>query len=240
MKFDVWGQTDVGLKRDINQDSILVDNNLGLFIVADGMGGHRGGEVASALAVETSQEVFENQHNLSQPKDLIRGAFREASRRIYLKSTKENPELMGMGTTMVLAYSHGNSIYMGNVGDSRAYLYKEGKLWQLTEDHSLVNEQIKAGIISPNEPEATVGRNVITRSVGFEEEVDVDVVEREIFPGEMFLMCSDGLSGMISDEKISELCASESPKTIVEECIEAAKNAGGDDNVSVLVMKVLS
>ena len=103
-----------------------------------------------------------------------------------------------------------------------------------------MNEQIKAGIISPNESDAIVGRNVITRSVGFEEQVDVDVVEREVFPGEMFLMCSDGLCGLISDEKISELCASESPKTIVEECIEAAKSAGGDDNVSVLVMKVLS
>lgn len=239
MKFDVWGQTDVGLKRDINQDSILVDNNLGLFIVADGMGGHRGGEVASALAVETSQEVFENQHNLSQPKDLIRTAFKEASRRIYSEGQKNNKDLQDMGTTMVLSYTHGNYIYVGNVGDSRAYLYKEGKLWQMTEDHSLVNEQIKAGIISAH-GEPVVGRNVITRSVGYEAEVNVDVVEREVFPGELYLMCSDGLCGLISDEKISELCASESPKTIVEECIEAAKLAGGDDNISVLVMKVLS
>lgn len=240
MNLEAWGQTDVGLKREINQDSILTDKSLGLFVVADGMGGHRGGEVASAMAVEACLEVFENQAAASPPKDLVRTAFREASRRIFMKSTKENPELMGMGTTMILAFAKDSKIYLGNVGDSRAYMWKDGNLWQLTEDHSLVNEQIKAGIISPNEVDMVVGRNVITRSVGFEEEVLVDVIEREAFPGEIYLLCSDGLSGMISDEKIAELCAKQDPQTIAEKGIAEAKKAGGDDNVSIIVIKVLS
>ncbi len=238
MQLEVWGQTDVGLKRDINQDSILVDKNLGLFVVADGMGGHRGGEVASAMAVETVHEIFENKTGNSSPKEVIRSAFREASRRIYSKSTRENPELMGMGTTMVMAYASGNTVYVGNVGDSRCYLIKEGLLWQMTEDHSLINEQIRAGVVAPDGSDSVVGRNVITRSVGFEENVEVDIIEREVFPGEMFLMCSDGLCGLVSDEKILDLCRGNEPQTIVERCIAEAKREGGDDNVSVIVFKV--
>jgi len=240
MKVEAWGQTDVGLKRDINQDSILKDDDLGLYVVADGMGGHRGGEVASAMAVEACLEVFEEQSRRGKPKDLIKAAFKEASRRIYVKSTKESPELMGMGTTMVLAHTRDSRIYLGNVGDSRAYLFKDDQLWQLTEDHSLVNEQIKAGIISVNEVDQVVGRNVITRSVGFEEDVVVDMVEREAFPGEIYLLCSDGLSGLVSHQKIADDCRRKDPQTIVESAIAEAKKSGGDDNVSVIVIKVLS
>lgn len=240
MVFEVWGQTDVGLKREINQDSILVDKNLSLFIVADGMGGHKGGEVASAMAVETVQEVVEQQLSTSgsvSPRDILKNAFREASKRIYLKSTRENPELMGMGTTMVLALAYKNKIYIANVGDSRAYLFQDNNLWQITEDHSLVNEQIRAGIIDPNDPESMVGRNVITRSVGFEEEVTVDILEREVVSGELFLLCSDGLCGLVSNERIAEICRKNSPQQIVSIGIEAAKSAGGDDNISVVVFK---
>lgn len=240
MKVEAWGQTDVGLKRDINQDSILRDEEMGLYVVADGMGGHRGGEVASAMAVEACVEVFEESAAKTQPKDLIKRAFKEASRRIFLKSTRENPELMGMGTTMILAYTRDSRIYIGNVGDSRAYLWKDQKLWQLSEDHSLVNEQIKAGIITAKDIDTVVGRNVITRSVGFEEDVVVDIAEREAFPGEIYLLCSDGLSGLITDARISEICAKLDPQTIVETAISEAKKAGGDDNVSVIVIKVLS
>jgi serine/threonine protein phosphatase PrpC len=239
MVFEVWGQTDVGLKRDINQDSILVDKKISLFVVADGMGGHKGGEVASAMAVQTVQEIVEEQlsgPNVS-PRDVIKNAFREASHRIYKKSTRENPELMGMGTTMVMALGYQNRMYLGNVGDSRAYLFKEGNLWQVTEDHSLINEQIRAGIVDPNNPESIVGRNVITRSVGFEEQVIVDIVEREIAPGELFLLCSDGLCGLISNEKIAEICRKNQPQQIVSTSIEEAKKAGGDDNISVIVIK---
>lgn len=241
MIFDVWGQTDVGLKRDINQDSILVDTKHALFIVADGMGGHRGGEVASALAVETVHEIIEDQINKGQlvsPRDNIKKAYYEASRKIFLKSTHENPELMGMGTTMVLALGVGNKLYFGNVGDSRAYMYKDNNLWQVTEDHSLVNEQIRAGILDPNSGGAMASRNVITRSVGFEENIVVDIIERDIFAGELFLLCSDGLSSLVSSEKIAEICRENSVQAIVQNCIEEAKRSGGDDNVSVIAFRV--
>jgi serine/threonine protein phosphatase PrpC len=240
MDFDVWGQTDVGLKRDNNQDSILVDKKLQLFVVADGMGGHRGGEVASALAVETMQEVFEEELGRAKsfnPRELLKKAYRESSRRIYVKSTRETPDLMGMGTTMVSAFGFKGRIYVGNVGDSRAYLYRDDNLWQLTEDHSLINEQIRHGVVDPNNPESFVGRNVITRSVGFEEIVDVDVIEREVSDGEVYLLCSDGLSGLVSNEKIAEILRNYDPVDAVAKCIQEAKNNGGDDNISVIIFE---
>ena len=242
MVLDVWGKTDVGLKRDNNQDSILVDKNLSLFVVADGMGGHRGGEVASAMAVETVHEILEEQFESSQkvvPRDALKMAYREASRRIFHKSNHERTELMGMGTTMVLAFAYEGKFYVANVGDSRAYLYKESNLWQITEDHSLINEAIRAGTVDPNKPDAgLVGRNVITRSVGFEEDVDVDVIERELIPGEIYLLCSDGLSGLVSNEKLAEIFRKNQPGSTVEKFIDEAKKAGGDDNISAIVIKV--
>lgn len=240
MVFEVWGQTDVGLKRDINQDSILIDKNLSLFIVADGMGGHRGGEVASALAVETIQDYVEEQlektPNVS-PRDMIRRAYQESSKRIYIKSTRDNPELMGMGTTMVLAYAANNILYVANVGDSRGYIFRDNNLWQITEDHSLVNEHIRAGLADPNHPEAMVGRNVITRSVGFEEVVEVDILEREITPGEIYMLCSDGLSGLVSAERIAEIFRTNPLNKLAATFINEAKKSGGDDNISVIVFK---
>lgn len=242
MKFDVWAQTDVGLKRDSNQDSILVDHDLNLFIVADGMGGHRGGEVASALAVDTVQKVVRAELNALKgkkvvPRELIAYAYREASSRIHHKSTNESPELMGMGTTMVGIFEYGEKVFVANVGDSRAYLVRAPFIWQLTEDHSLVNEQVRAGVIKEEDIDRVQGRNVITRSVGFEKEVQVDVLERTIQPGDGFLLCSDGLSSIVGSGKILEVCNKSRPEEIVGRCVEAAKDAGGDDNVSVIYMR---
>lgn len=243
MQFEVWAQTDVGLKREINQDSILVDHELSLFVVADGMGGHKGGEVASALAVETTQDYIRSRLQMGAkivPKHLISEAYREASRRIHHKSTKESPELMGMGTTMVLVFAHNRRVYIGNVGDSRAYLIRGQNLWQLTEDHSLVNEQIKAGVIREEDAGEVVGRNVITRSVGFEEDVVVDVLERELNLEDSFLLCSDGLSGLVAEDKLADMCRKLSGKELVAKCVEEAKRAGGDDNISTILIKVKS
>ncbi len=239
MRFDVWAQTDVGLKREINQDAILVDHDKNLFIVADGMGGHKGGEVASALAVETVQEIISRRMAESKlsPRKALADAYREASSRIHYKSTFEQPELMGMGTTMVLFWAVQNRIFIGNVGDSRAYLYVAPHLWQLTEDHSLINEQVRAGVISEDEAPHVVGRNVITRSVGFERDVMVDVLEREPRPNELYLLCSDGLSSMVSPEKLVEIFQHTSPDELVTKCIKEAKAAGGDDNISAMVIR---
>lgn len=243
MQIRAWGETDVGLKRENNQDSILVDENLGLFVVADGMGGHRGGEVASAMAVETLfEEIARHKANLSaeSPRDALDKAFRRACHRIYKKSTEDSPELMGMGTTLVVAYlPQGDRLYIANVGDSRAYLLHSDKMWQITEDHSLVNEQIRAGVIKEEDLPFVTGKNVITRSVGFEQDVQVDIFDRKLRPGERVLLCSDGLSGLVDDQKIMSIGKSNASGLFVKKCIDAAKKAGGDDNISVILIEAV-
>lgn len=239
MKFNAWYLTDKGLKRDSNQDNFLINQDLGIFIVADGMGGHFGGEVASAIAVATVEEVFKDprSQNMSA-RELLNHAFQEASHRIFDKALEE-PKLSGMGTTMVMGYMKNNTFYVANVGDSRCYLFKKPHLWQLTEDHSLINEQIRSGIMSEDQAKAVVGRNVITRSVGFERDVTPDIVEKEITSGEVYLLCSDGLSSLVADEKINEIMNSGFASQIVERCVEQALNNGGDDNVTVLAVQFL-
>ncbi|HMN68809.1 MAG TPA: protein phosphatase 2C domain-containing protein, partial [Bdellovibrionales bacterium] len=218
---------------------ILVDHDLNLFVVADGMGGHKGGEVASALAVSTVQEIVSSRAKDTKlsARKVLSEAYREASQRIHHKSTVESPELMGMGTTMVLFWEHEGRIYFGNVGDSRAYMYRSPYLWQLTEDHSLINEQVRAGVISEDEAPHVVGRNVITRSVGFEKDVNVDVLEREPQDGEVYLLCSDGLSGLVEPSRFLNILQNTPPEELVAKCIKEAKAAGGDDNISVIVIR---
>lgn len=141
-----------------------------------------------------------------------------------------------MGTTMVMAYVRGNNIYVANVGDSRCYMFRKPYLWQITEDHSLINEQIRAGLLSEEQATAMVGRNVITRSVGYERDVHPDVIERQMQPGELFLLCSDGLSSMVPDDRISEILNNHPPEKITRLCVDQALANGGDDNVTVLVL----
>jgi protein phosphatase len=240
MRYEVWAQTDVGLKRDINQDAILVDVDLNLYVVADGMGGHKGGEVASALAVEVVQELIKRRMSETRPvpRKILADAYREASSKIFQKSVFENPELMGMGTTMVLLWAYKDKLYIGNVGDSRAYLFRSpNQLWQLTDDHSLINEQVKAGVITEEEAPHVIGRNVITRSVGFEKEVSVDVLEREPLPDDLYLLCSDGLSGLVGNAQIARIISENPPEEVIAKFIKAAKEAGGDDNISAILLR---
>lgn len=237
MKFDAWVLSDKGRRRESNQDSVLINAELGVFIVADGMGGHSGGEVASALAVVSAEEVFKDPECLERsPREVIAKAYEQASHKIFDKAAKENPELAGMGTTMVMCYIRKNHIYIGNVGDSRCYLFKKPYLWQITEDHSLLNEQIRAGVLTEQQATQIIARNVITRSVGYEREIEPDVFEREIFPGETYLLCSDGLSSLVPDARISEILNDASPDQALKNCVEQALVNGGDDNVSVLIL----
>ena len=233
-----WGQTDVGLKRETNQDNFLVDLDLGLFVVADGMGGHRGGEVASALAVQAAREVvtqsFEKESGVS-PRDLLSRVYREANHRIF-ELSQSQIELKGMGTTMVSCLSRDSSLYFGNVGDSRVYLCREGQLWQLTEDHSLIYEQIRAGHLKEAEASQLVAKNIITRSVGFEPDVVCDVVVRKMQLGELYLLCSDGLSGLVDDKRICQIMTATPPEQITTALISEAKKNGGDDNVTVVIL----
>jgi protein phosphatase len=237
MKIDAWFLTDKGLRRETNQDSCLINKEIGVYVVADGMGGHSGGEVASAIAVQTIEDTLKrpDAQNLS-PREVLAYAYEEASRRIYDKAATECPELAGMGTTMVMAYVRDGHIYIANVGDSRCYLFKKPYLWQLSEDHSLLNEQIRAGLLKEENAGQFVARNVITRSVGYEREVFPDVIEREVIAGECYLLCSDGLSGLVSDQKISQILNQNSPDKAVKICVDQALANGGDDNVTVLIL----
>ncbi|WP_235044608.1 Stp1/IreP family PP2C-type Ser/Thr phosphatase [Pseudobdellovibrio exovorus] len=231
-----WGSSDKGLKREGNQDSYLIDDRLGVFIVADGVGGHFGGEVASALAVETVREVVNHPKAAEfRPREVLAQAYEEASHRIFDRATQE-PKLNGMGTTMVMSYVRDNKIYIANVGDSRCYLYRKPFLWQLTEDHSLINEQVRLGMMTEEQAKKMIGKNVITRSVGFERDVFPDVIEREISSGDIFLFCSDGLSGMVPDNELCSIFNLNPVDKVVPIMIKKALDHGGDDNVTVLVL----
>ena len=238
MELKAWALTDVGLKRENNQDSILARPDLGLFVVADGMGGHQGGEVASRMAVQIVENltVDKAEFHDSEIKSFLINSYKEATRQIYLKSDQET-SLKGMATTMVLLLRCGAKIYIANVGDSRAYLIRPEGLWQLTEDHSLFNEQLKAGLVKESDRDHFEGKNVITRSVGFESDVECDVIDREMESDDTYLLCSDGLSGLMSDKEILKICLEKKPQEAVRELVELAKKNGGDDNISVIIVQ---
>ncbi|MCB0347293.1 MAG: Stp1/IreP family PP2C-type Ser/Thr phosphatase [Bdellovibrionales bacterium] len=237
MRIEAFGSTDIGCKRKNNQDAILVDPALGLFAVADGMGGHKGGEVASKLALEEIRKVL-LMGSVVDPKEVIEQMYEKASSRVFEES-QENQKLRGMGTTLVLALLKGPQLFVGNVGDSRFYMFRDEQLWLLTEDHSLMNEQLKSGIIKDEDIETYDGKNIITRSVGYEKQVKCDVISRDIDSSESFLICSDGLHGLVTHDAMTELCNKYPVKDWPEVMIEAAKKAGGDDNISVVSISVL-
>lgn len=241
MKLSAFGATDVGLKRSKNEDNLLVDEGSGLFIVADGMGGHKGGELASSLAVQAMKEVVQThreEHTFLSPRAMLEEGYTEATIRIFEKSQANNNSLQGMGTTLVTAYVHENEIFIANVGDSRAYYYNDKYMWQVTEDHSLVNEHIRAGLLKDSEAKDFQAKNVITRSVGFEPEVRCDIIRKKLFPGDHFLLCSDGLCGLVDDDEIYNLCRGNSIEKAAQACINKAKEAGGDDNITVIILQM--
>ena len=241
MKIRAYCETDVGLKREKNEDAFLVDDGMGLYIVADGMGGHKGGDLASKLAVEAMSEVVRthrDEHTYFSPRAMLEDGYTEASSRIFQKSQMEDSYLQGMGTTLVVAYVHEDELFIGNVGDSRAYFFNNQYMWQLTEDHSLVNEHIRAGLLKDSEARDFQAKNIITRSVGFEREVRCDIFRKKLSAGDKFLICSDGLSGLVSDERIHEICRKNDLKKSVQICIQEAKENGGDDNITVMIIHV--
>lgn len=237
MKIQHWAVSDKGNKRESNQDSYLVNESLGLYVVADGMGGHSGGEVASSLAVQTLEaEVKLHRSSSTSTREKLFKAYEQASIRIFDKAATESPELMGMGTTMVSCLVDKNRIYISNVGDSRCYLYRDQKLWQITEDHSLMNEHIRTGVLKPEHISTFTSKNVITRSVGYERLVHPDIIDREMIPGEAYLLCSDGLTGMVTDQKMCEIFRTKPLQEVALALIQAALINGGDDNVTALLI----
>jgi protein phosphatase len=243
------GLTDVGRRRDHNEDAYLVDEALGLFVVADGMGGHAGGGTASRLAVETIQGVVrvarERDPTLfgsgapvdaSAVPDVLRQAVEEACAVIF-RTAQTDPELGGMGTTVTALAVDGRSAFLAHVGDSRCYLVREGRIYQVSDDHSLVNEQLKAGAISAEEAKHSRFKNIITRSVGFEESVQVDLMGLELQEADALVVCCDGLSNLVDDPEILELVSTTPLDEAPARLVALANDRGGDDNITVIVIR---
>ena len=248
MKIRSRGQSDVGRKRERNEDAFLIDESLGLFVVADGMGGHAGGDVASRLAVETlAAELraamadpdgpFAAQVPLAESPlpELLRSAVGASCSAIFRRA-QEEPELAGMGTTVTALLLRGRDAFFAHVGDSRAYLIRGDLVQQISEDHSFVNEQVKAGILTVEEARVSRFKNIITRSVGFEEEVLVDLMGLVAEPGDLFILCSDGLANLVEDEEIREVAHALPFDEIPAALIELANDRGGDDNITVIAV----
>ncbi|HUK66636.1 MAG TPA: Stp1/IreP family PP2C-type Ser/Thr phosphatase [Anaeromyxobacteraceae bacterium] len=244
------GQTDVGRKRDHNEDSFLLNEDLGLFVVADGMGGHAGGGTASSLAVKTIEarillargadaELFMHPGTLEESplREVLRGAVESACQEIY-QAAQGDPSLAGMGTTVTAALLSGSNAFVAHVGDSRCYLARKGAIYQISEDHSLVNEQLKAGAITLDEARTSRFKNIITRSVGFEADVAVDMMGFELEPADRLVVCCDGLSNQVDDQEILEIVAAAPLDDGPRRLIELANERGGDDNITVIVVHV--
>lgn len=249
MHVHAWALTDVGRKRKLNEDSFLCDDALGLYVVADGMGGHAAGEVASARCVQVVRDEVAAARDVvdayaRQPSEegaeavqrLLERAIQKASEEIWHLSQGDD-EKAGMGTTCVALLLCGRKGVIGHVGDSRAYLYRQGRVHQLTEDHSLVEEHVKRGLMTRDEAERSAIRNVITRAVGVQESVEVDLLLTDVEPGDLFLLTSDGLTGYLKaphmlPEMLSHRPLSEVPKVLVD----FANDRGGKDNTTVVVV----
>ena len=244
-----YSATDVGLVRQINQDSLLVDQKNRLFIVADGMGGHQGGEVASKIAVKAVSKFLTTKAKKSKLRgkkgggislEDIKMACMQANKYIYEKGQKED-SLRGMGTTLCFLYvKPDGEAYIANIGDSRLYMEKEGQMWLLTEDHSFATDELKASFLSgeSNTSSAIRENNVLTRSVGYHPSVEPDIFEKKLEKGEKYLICSDGLCGFVPDAEIQDLLKNRPLKDIPAECVKKALETGGEDNISVIVVEV--
>lgn len=252
MKFQSFGKTDVGKKRELNEDSFAVLGNEGVFVVADGMGGHNAGEIASAIAIETIVNFFKAaaedddmtwpyklDPSLSLDANKLKVGIKFANRRIF-RTASSNNAYSGMGTTIVamLLVAGEDALYIAHVGDSRCYCYGQKGLKQVTEDHSLVNEYIKAGQLTPEQAVNFPHKNVIMRALGMKENVLVDIQKRAMKPGELYLCCSDGLSDMVSDQEIEQILSSDlSLEEKSEQLINLANSNGGKDNITVVLLK---
>ena len=234
MRIAIGAKTDVGLVREGNEDSLLIEEPL--FVVADGMGGHLAGDVASSTAVEVIADRW-RQSNMSE-EDALRAAVREANSAIWERS-QADPGLRGMGTTLTLVRVDDSKARLAHVGDSRAYLFRGGELSQLTEDHTMVGRMVREGRLTREDAEHHPQRNIITRALGVDTDVDVDTFSLDLVEGDRILICSDGLTSMVDGGTIQEVLAEESdPQRAAERLVQIAIDNGGEDNVTVIVVDV--
>ena len=244
-----WARTDIGRKRKHNEDSFLQDDALGLYIVADGMGGHAAGEVASAQAVKSIREALlegkpvleafrgtptiEAREHVAQ---LMEKAVHKACADIHAIASSDTNK-RGMGTTVVALLCIGKKAVIGHVGDSRVYLFRNGRAHQLTEDHTIIQEQLKRGLITREQIATAENKNVITRAVGIQPSVAVDTLVTDLIPGDLYLLCSDGLHGYLADDELPALFSQEKA-TLAEHLVDLANQRGGKDNITAIAVSV--
>src|SRR5712691_2575588 len=242
---DVAQLTDVGRKREHNEDnmafvipkdSLVMASKGALFIVADGMGGHAAGEVASEIAVDTVSNMYYQEDSNDVAVSLLR-AIKRANASIHQRAS-ENLLRTGMGTTCVAAVLRGNMAYIANVGDSRSYLLRGNHVKQISQDHSWVAEQVRAGLLTEEQARTHAQRNVITRCLGTQAEVDVDVFHEELHEGDSLVLCTDGLSGLVNDEELEHIVDQFVPQESVYHLVERANENGGPDNITAIVVRV--
>lgn len=252
-EFQSCGKTDVGRQRESNQDSIYIDSENGVFILADGMGGHQGGERASMIATEVAGRLLSERRKGVKLGDAskagLKGRRGDAwmttaailkADEVIMNAGASYPELKGMGSTIEALYINGGSATIGHVGDSRVYHMRDGVLRQLTEDHSILNEIVKSGTMTEEEAERYPFKNKITHALGHLPDKRVDIFSERVEPGDIFLMCSDGLTNVVSDGEIRG-CLAESeddPWAVCEDLVGRANEGGGPDNISVIVVRV--
>ncbi|MCB9791321.1 MAG: Stp1/IreP family PP2C-type Ser/Thr phosphatase [Alphaproteobacteria bacterium] len=254
MQIEAYAATDVGKVREQNEDSFLVDldeDGGGVFAVADGMGGHAAGEVASRIAVDTVREILLGSRDpeetvLAEPgmqdrsdelRERLRYAMNQSSVRIR-REIERRPSYQGMGTTLVVVVVESEQVHLAHVGDSRAYLFRNERLVRLTRDHTVVQQEVDAGRLSPELARIVPHKNILTKSVGFHGPVDPDTSTRAVEPGDVFLLCSDGLTDPLDDKEIEDICRRTHPEDLAQGLLDEALRKGGEDNITVVCVVV--
>ena len=242
MNIKTFGNTNTGMVRGNNEDAYGNYPDLSLYIVADGLGGHAGGEVASRIAVESIKEYIESAYKYKTPEDIktkIIKAIKEASTRIMLEANK-GYNLQGMGTTVVVVKIQGDKAIVAHVGDSRAYLIKGEVITQITKDHTVVEEYIRLGLLTPQDAAYHPSRHILSRALGVSDDVDVDITAIQLWAGDTIILCTDGLTNMLPEKKIFDtvLESRPSPEKITERLISLANQNGGIDNITVVTIYI--
>ncbi len=251
MQLEAFALTDPGPVREQNEDYFSVDQDAGLFLLADGMGGHAAGEVAARIAVETARDVLLGQLDPEETRlervvddypDMMRERMRYAMNQGSLRirqAAMRNPTHAGMGTTLVICLMEDGMAHLAHVGDSRTYLFRNRRLQRLTRDHTVVQMELDAGRITPELARIVPHKNILTQSVGFHGPVEPDTSTRPAESGDLLVLCSDGLTDPLEDKDIEAICRRTDPPELADELVSAALRAGGDDNVTVVVVHVI-
>jgi protein phosphatase len=245
MSFEYFCATDTGRARNNNEDSVAIDEPSSLIVLADGMGGYNAGEVASGMAtsfIKTELGRWLQEASSTASDTDVRRAMDicvDNANRAIFNAANSNPQYAGMGTTLVVGVFREGRLLMGHVGDSRGYRLRGGRLTQITHDHSLLQEQIDAGLITVEQAAFSANKNLVTRAVGVEDTVLLETHMHDLMPGDVYLLCSDGLSDMLDDETIGQLLqANDSLEEAGSALVDAANDAGGKDNISVILARV--